>query len=205
MITTRSDFEKRCAEIEEYIQHISQQEAVTAGMSTTLMSTMKASGILMIYNLIESTMTNVLQAVFDHLEVQNVCFVNVNEKVKIAALNNAKKRSPKALVSKMKNEAQDLVVASFEREEAFSGNVDAETIRKVLSEFGVNKTASYEEEELHLIRKARNELAHGATSFADYGKHLTAAKLNEKYTKAKKILAGVIKDVGTYLAGKKYL
>jgi len=204
MITVQADFDARCLEIDEYLAHLLVLES-TAGTSVTLMSTMKASGVLMMYNLVESTMTNALQAVFDHLEQNKVSFSSVNELLKTVTLDHVRKRNSAKLVATMAATSQDLMIASFDRKEVFSGNVDAMLIRALLKSYGVKTTASYREDELKNIKIARNDLAHGATSFAGYGKDLTATGLKEKQAKTKKILNDVIRDFSSYLSDKKYL
>jgi hypothetical protein len=204
MITVQADFDARCLEIDEYIAHLLALES-TAGTSVTLMSTMKASGVLMLYNLVESTMTNVLQAVFDHFEQNRVGFNSVNVLLQIVTLEHVKKRNSTKVIENMASASRDLMIASFDRKEVFSGNVDAMQIRNLLKAYGVKMTASYKEDELKGIKIARNELAHGSTSFAEYGKNLTATGLRDKHTKTKKILKDVIRDFSSFLSDKKYL
>ena len=97
MLNAQAEFEKREREIKEYLSHLEALELKT-GLSVSLMNTMKSSALLMIYNSIESTMTNVLQDVFDHLQVHSVEFNSLNSTMKALVLTYSKKKNTTTLV-----------------------------------------------------------------------------------------------------------
>ena len=203
MNTVKADYRRRVLEIDDYIKYVETLEKTT-GISTTLMATMKASAILMLYNLVESTMTNISQAVFDHLKQKNIGFDQINDIVKILVLRNVKKRNPTNLVKKMRDDSLDFVVASFDREDIFSGNIDAKKIRETLKEFGAKQTRKISEPVLLEIKTLRNELAHGAKSFADSGKNFTAQDLAIKQGKVDKALSQALLDFDSYIQTAAY-
>ena len=114
MIATKAEYERRYKEIEEYLAYVETLEKTT-GPSVTLMATMKASALLMLYNLVESTMTNIVQAVFDHLRQKSIGLNNMNDVMKVMVLGNIKKRNPTILVERMRTETIDIAIASFDR------------------------------------------------------------------------------------------
>jgi MAE_28990/MAE_18760-like HEPN len=187
MLAAKTDFDRRVKEIEEYILYLESLELQT-GISVTLMATMKSSAILMLYNLVESTMTNIVQAIFDHLHNSSIGLSSLNDVMKALVLKNVKKRNPNKLVEKMRASSLDVAIASFDRTDVYSGNVDSQKIRETLTEFGVVRPGKLTEAVLLEIKNVRNDLAHGAQSFADVGKIYTAQDLKEKLVKVCKIL-----------------
>lgn len=203
MLAAQSEFERRSVEVEEYVQHLMSVEQST-GFSVTLANTMKSSALVMIYNLVESTMTNVLQDLFDHLENDRVSFDGLNSVMKRLVLTYAKRRNPKLLVDRMEINTLSLVTACFERSDLFSGNLDCRTIRDTLKEIGVHTRHAYTEPALLTVKNERNELAHGVKSFGDCGRAYTARQLDELHRKTKVILERVLLDFQSFLQEKAY-
>lgn len=203
MITTKAEFQRRYDEIEEYLIYVEALEKTT-GPSVTLMATMKASAMLMLYNLVESTMTNIVQAVFDHLRQKSIGLNNMNDVMKVMILGNIKKRNPTTLVEKMRNETLDIAIASFERTSVFSGNIDSKKIRETFQEFGVASPSVLKEPVLLQIKTARNDLAHGAKSFSDTGKTFAAKDLREMHLKVGKVLLKTIGAFELYINSQAY-
>ena len=204
MLNAEAEFTKRIAEIEEYLAHLDELEKNT-GFAVSLMNTMKSSALLMIYNAVESTMTNLLQDVFDHLQDNKVDFDSLNNKMKTLILSYSKRRSPASLVEKMSTSAIGLVVACFERADVFSGNLDCKKIRETLKEVGISSNYSYSDRALLIDKSERNDLAHGAKSFSDCGKRYSTRELRDLFTRATTILKRVIADFESFLTAKAYV
>ena len=202
-MSSEVEFNRRKIEIEEYLSYLSHQET-QAGMSVTLMNTMKSSALVMMYNLVESTMTNILQDVFDHLAANAVDFDALNEQMKELVLQYCKKKNPGKIVEKMTAQNANMVVASFDRSDIFSGNIDCKIIRETLKSFGVKAKGSYTEPALLTVKKERNSLAHGDLSFSDCGKQYSAKDLTEYHAKTCVILKRAITDFNGYLASGAY-
>jgi hypothetical protein len=202
MLTAQLEFERRDGEVQEYIQHLLLLEE-TVGLSVSLVNTMKSSALLMIYNLVESTMTNILQDVFDHLQAGSVSFERLNSAMKRVVLTYVKRRNPSSLVERM-GEDMGLVTACFERSDLFSGNLDSKVIRDTLKEIGVPTRHSYREPALLTVKNERNELAHGIKSFGDCGRNYTARELKKYHDKTKAILERVITDFESFLRNQAY-
>lgn len=204
MLAAQSEFERREQEVAEYIAHLETLEQ-QVGLSPTLMNTMKSSALLMIYNIVESTMTNLVQDLFDHLQAQNVPFDSLNDTMKTLVLSYTKRRNPTTLVSKMTASAINLVVACFDRSDVFSGNLDCAKIRETLNEVGIKSQHTYKEPALRKVKDERNELAHGNKSFSDCGKTYTAKQLREYHIKTTAMLRRVIGDFENFLNTKAYV
>jgi hypothetical protein len=198
MSLVEDDFNKRCQEIEAYIAYLKKLEG-EVGLDVTLMATMKASSLLMIYNLMESTMTNSIESIFDHLRAEKIGFVTVDDDLKAMVLKCARETNPKDLVKKMRSEVLDLAVAAFKKDAIFSGNVDSRKIRDVWDDYGISRTGNYVEKTLLEVKAARNDLAHGAKSFSELGKDQTASELEKKYKATKALLLRAVRDVESHI------
>jgi hypothetical protein len=203
MLNAEAEFLRREQEIEEYINHLIGLEQ-QAGFPVTLINTMKSSTLLMIYNSVESTMTGLLQDVFDHLQKNAIDFNALNDTMKALVLTYTKRRNSEKLVEKMRASALTLVVACFEKNDVFSGNLDCKRIREALKELGVSSKYAYREIALLKVKEERNDLAHGNKSFSDCGKAYTASQLQDIHKRSGKILNQVIRDFEQYLNKKAY-
>lgn len=203
MLNAKIEFDRRNFEVNEYLQYLTSLEE-NLGLSASLMNTMKSSALLMLYNIIESTMTDLMQDIFDHYATVNVSFDSLNEKMKTLILAYSKRRKPSSLVSKMLDSNINLVIACFERADIFSGNVDCQKIRETMNEIGIASTNAYSEIALLTVKTERNGLAHGSKSFADCGRTYTTADLKDLHFKIDKILDNVIVDFEKFIVDKAY-
>lgn len=203
MLNAQSEFDRRCLEVDEYVTHLEALEKLT-GMSVTLMNTMKSSALLMIYNIVESTMTNLMQDIFDKLHAESVSFDSLNGVMKTLVLGYTRRRNPKALVEKMLQLQADLSVACFDRTDIFSGNLDARKIKETLRELGIASRHTYTEAALLTVKTERNDLAHGIKSFSDCGRTYSATQLREMHDKTVTLLRKVISDFENFLNTKAF-
>lgn len=203
MFTARAEFDRRVSEIEEYIDYLERLEK-QGGISVTLMNTMKSSALLMMYNLVESTMTNAMQDIFDHIRTTNTNFDSLTDKMKEVVLNMTKKKKAADVVKRMSDDAMTLAVACFERVGLFSGNIDSRKISETVKDLGLKPKRIYSEAALLAIKDERNNLSHGTKSFSDCGKDYAAAELRFNYEKVKTLLSKVILDFESYLQNKEY-
>jgi hypothetical protein len=158
----------------------------------------------MMYNIIESTMTNLLQDVFDHLGTHKVSFDSLNATMKALVLSFSKKHNPVELVKIMQTSATGLVVACFDRSNIFSGNLDSKKIRETLRDMGIQTQHGYREAALLKVKSERNDLAHGNKSFSDCGKNYTAGQLQDFHSKTCITLTRAIQDFEAFLLSKAY-
>ncbi|WP_054928181.1 MAE_28990/MAE_18760 family HEPN-like nuclease [Burkholderia sp. E168m22] len=205
MYSVRADFDKRCAEIKDYLDWLDDIESKDHGIPKGLPPTMKAAAMLLLYNLVESTMTNTVEAIFDELQAKKVAFDALSTCLKVAVLANIKNVAADKLTDKLIVITTDIIGCTFDKAKVFNGNVNSRKIREKLTEFGIKTTNSYKEERLNAIMIARNRLAHGAESFGDYGKDLTAGELIRDYERVSTLLTSVLNDVEEFLNQRHYL
>lgn len=204
MLTARLDFKDRSRQVANFLLWLSKQEKEGA-LPEGVMNTQKASCLLLIYNLMESTVTNALQAVADSLKNNSVAFDSLSKDLRLVAIRNVKKREPLKLVDAILAINSDIYHSAFVREEVCSGNVDARMIRETMKDYGIGKSFDYDEGELLVIKTKRNDLAHGSISFADAGRDLTAKEIIKKYWRVRRFLANMLTDFEAFISGSHYL
>lgn len=203
-IAAKTDFVERSRQVSSYLLWLSRQEKIS-GLPDGVLNTAKASALLLIYNLIESTSTNAIQNIFDSLTQKNIGYDQLSNEVKLIALDNLKRRSAVKMVEGISLIGTDIYRVSFSRDDIFSGNVDAKLLRDTMKQFGVKQRHDYKEPELLLIKNRRNDLAHGALSFADAGKDLSARELIAKYWRIRVFFNNMLADYSDFISSEKFL
>ncbi len=218
MDAANEEFLKRVSEIRAYVDFIhkidteefrivageSGEPAYTRIVREDLLRTSKASALLMLYNLMESSVTNAVEAIFDELERESVSFDICREEIRLVVLGNVNRHEPKKLLSELNSLATDIVVKSFRKVETVSGNVDAREIRRVAKKFGFQKP-SKQGERLLAVKTHRNDLAHGSKSFTEVGRTFTMTDILEISDEVVAYLTELMANVAQYLTSKNYL
>ena len=218
MNTVQQDFQTRSAEIENYFRFI---EALTDGTAAlnaaggtspamtqenfeSLVKTLKANGFILLYNLIESTMKNAIEAIFDEFRTQGVSFDACREEVRQIVIANLKSHNPDKIFFSLNPIAEKVLTETFRKEKAFAGNVDAAKIRAVAAEYGFQNPRA-KGDNLLTVKTNRNDLAHGDKAFADVGRDYDVARLITIKSEVMVYLGEVLQNVGDYLTSRSYL
>ncbi|NES84735.1 MAG: hypothetical protein F6K10_26850 [Moorea sp. SIO2B7] len=216
------DFNERCTEVSKYFVFLKnlQQETIklnmgnvknpkTKAINSELLKTLKASAFLLLYNLAESTMRNTIEAIFDELCSKGVSFDEIRPELKTIVLKNIKKKKPDEIKSKITTIALDIINVGFNKEELFSGNIDARLIKQTAKQYGFSPETDYQQtkngEDLLKVKSNRNNLAHGIKSFAEVGKEHTADELIQIKDKVIRYLRQILQNVESYLTQQEYL
>jgi len=212
------DFQTRSKEVEGYFRFVlrlAKQEVAlqanegTAGYSNheheELLKTFKATCYLLLYNLVESTMRNAIEAIFDELQAKRACYDDCREELKKEILKNFKRRDMDKLLPRLLSLARDVVHETFERSETFAGNLDAKTIKLTAKRFGFAEPMGNKFWMLQTIKDVRNDLAHGVKSFAEVGRDASPSDLELARTQTVTILTETLQNIDTYLKQQEYL
>ena len=222
MQTVRADFDTRSQEIDDYLSFVKAIVSVnsplnyladtgkpsTYRVSEDLRKILKANCYLLIYNLVESTMTNAFEAIFDHLKAENVSFDDLSRNLRIIVLGNARVPNPRNLQPELIKIAEDIIHKTFNRRDLFSGNITSDLIKITLTEYGVKRkpgSVRFKAKGLATVKGKRNDLAHGAISFAACGQDAIVSELVDLKTEAAKYLQNVLDDIEYFLNSKNYL
>jgi len=219
MHAVKTDFRQRAAEVKRYFcfvtaiangtTDITIDQINAAGLHMNekdeLLKTLKASCYLLLYNLVESTMRNLIEAIFDEFRLKNVRFDDCRDEIKRLVLVNFKARNTDKLLSKLLDLARHVVTETFESKETFSGNIDARTIRETAERFGFTPLPRNAGWMMRTVKDNRNDLAHGNKSFSEIGKDVTPDRLEEARKQSVVILYLTLRNVASYLDQQKYL
>lgn len=211
------EFKRRVREIEDYLDFISgvddnmmllvkpatNEPAYSTSEQQDLLRTFKASALLMLYNLMESSVTNAVQAIFDELEQQAIPFDQCRKEIRLVVLGNVSRHKPQKLLSNIETLATDIITKTFRREAIVSGNVDAREVREVAKRYGFPEPTS-RGDRLLTVKTNRNDLAHGNKSFAEVGRTFTVKDIIDIKDDVVSYLTETLDHVDSYLNGKEY-
>ncbi|HEY9636408.1 MAG TPA: MAE_28990/MAE_18760 family HEPN-like nuclease [Coleofasciculaceae cyanobacterium] len=221
--TLFQDFNERSREVGKYFIFLKSLEQGTTKLSmegkggspkireidSELIKTLKASGFLLLYNLVEATMRNAIEAIFDELRGKGVSYDQISPKLKKIVLKNLKKRNPDKIFSSITAISLDIITAGFDKQDLFSGNIDGMKIRDTATEYGFSHQTDYVRtghgSDLLTVKSNRNDLAHGFKSFSEVGRDKTADELLEIKNKTVKYLKQILQNIAQYLSNQGYL
>lgn len=178
----------------------------------------RANALLMLYNLVESTLVNGIEEVYSVFRQDGITYSQVRHEIKEVWFNyrfsNAydkkahfdtyKKTAETIITSIMLNEPLEL----DRKATGISGNLDADSIRDVCKKHGIQFKSP---EECHggvklgKVKEQRNQLAHGTLSFVECGRDFTVIDLHEIKIEVEKFLSGFIDAIESYYDNKEYL
>ncbi len=174
-----------------------------------LSNTLKASAYLLLYNLVESSMRNAIEAIFKELQSQQVPFDRTRPEFKKIVLQNFKRQNPDKVLAQIRDISLDIIAVGFDKEELFSGNIDGLLIRKIAKSYGFSSRTDYAKThdgiDLLNVKTNRNNLAHGVKSFAEVGHERTSDELIEIKNKTINYLREILENIETYLVNREYL
>jgi len=217
------DFNERSREVSKYFIFLKSLEQGTTKLSmvgngespkirkidSELIKTLKASGFLLLYNLVEATMRNAIEAIFDELRSQGVSYDRISPQLKKIVLKNLKKRNPDIIFSSITAISIDIITAGFDKQDLFSGNIDGKKIRETATEYGfshlTDSVRTANGSDLLTIKSNRNDLAHGIKSFAEIGRDKSADELLEIKNKTVRYLKQILQNIEQYLSNEGYL
>ena len=213
------DFQTRSKEVEGYFRFVLRVAGEEVALRTAqgneaafssheheeLLKTFKATCYLLLYNLVESTMRNAIEAIFDELRTKGASYDDCREELRREILKNFKKRDMERLLPKLLTLARDVVFETFERSETFSGNLDARAIKSTAKRFGFAEPAGDKFWLLQTVKDVRNDLAHGVKSFADVGRNASPSDLEAARAQTVQILGETLQNISDYLQKQEYL
>ena len=179
---------------------------------------LKSNALLMIYNLVESTIMGGIVEIYDELqqhgityqqvrqEIQNIWFVFKFNEVydKNAHYNSYREKAAKIISSILRGETLVL----DRKATNISGNLDAEKIRQVCSEHGITFQVDPNCRggiALNDVKEKRNNLAHGTQSFVECGRDYTIDDLDKIKEQTILFLQGILNGMKNYSDHQLYL
>lgn len=178
---------------------------------------LKSNVALMIYNLIEFTITNIIEYIYEQIKVNQLGYTNVNDLIQklwhttvlkvtndpSSNFNTVVKTSEKVIKAIVENS----VIQLKSRDTLPAGNLDGITIKDTLNKHGISidtSSPNYRPDILDTIKEKRNNLAHGSVSFADAMRDFSITDIKNNNTLIVGFLQEIIDTARTYLSEKQY-
>lgn len=174
-----------------------------------LLRTLKASGFLLLYNLVEATMRNAIEAIFDELKNEYISYDLIRLELKKIVLKNLRKRKLNDIYLSITAISIDIITVGFDNQDLFSGNIDARKIKDTAIEYGFSYSTDARKTsngfDLLSVKANRNDLAHGFKSFTEVGRDKTADELLVIKSKVIRYLRQILHNIESYLKNREYL
>ncbi len=214
----RTDFQERKDEVLRYLDFVNQldskrfQVVDSNSMNPALdhislqelLKTLKANSFLLLYNLVESTVKNAIEAIFDRLSRESISYDICRAELQRVVLKNLRAHNIKKIHVELRGIAVDVVAKTFRKETMFSGNVDAREIRDTAKEFGFLSPIA-NGNELLTVKANRNDLAHGDKTFAAVGADYDVPRLLKIANDIYDYLEEFVTNIENYLNTKAYI
>ena len=168
-----------------------------------------ANTYLLLYNLVESTIRNTIQEIYDHLKDNRITFDLLKSNIKKTIFKGLRVKSPTNITNQIRSITTDIISISFDPDNISNGNLDARKIRKIANNYCFPDSTPYLEckngEKLLEIKNKRNDLSHGIISFSECGRDIAIGDLTNAFNETSSYLENIIENVRGYLDSQSYL
>lgn len=173
---------------------------------------MRSHAVLMLYNIVESTVVECILAIYDAIKDEHIKYVELIDPLRDMWLGNKMDNNDgrKTRIAKTKRIINDLQsdISFDDKIGRFDGNVDLRLILNVCKEFKIQLGPIPNKEEiavsLKTIKDARNHLAHGDITYSSYGSSILLSDIIKLKDDALKFLNYFIQVIDSYIRNKKY-
>lgn len=225
MIETIEIYDERKNEIEFYYSvmvdfeysEINDENRIQTIDNAKFFRIMKSNFLLMLYNLVESTISTGIKEIYDSLKNDNCSYKDVISEIqniwrnyKIREIYNstselkAYTNRVKKIVEDITNNAQIILKKNMLN---ISGNLDAKKIKDICDNhrirYSIDKTI--DDSELTNVKNKRNALAHGTISFSECARNLTLSDLETIKNTVLNFISLIIQAMEKYCNEKLYL
>lgn len=226
METTISVYNQRKDEIELYFSAINELYGVIDSIDDEekmdfhkdeFIKILKSNILIMIYNLVESSVMGGILEIYEELKSQNLSYQTVSNEIKkiwfsfifnqvydkTAHYNSYKDKASQMISSILGNEP----IVLDRKAADISGNLDAEKIRQVCSSHGISFNIPSNCQGgfvLGDVKEKRNQLAHGTLSFVECGRNYTINDLEKIKNDTNIFLEALLNDMKIYYDNQKY-
>ncbi|MGM8141477.1 MAE_28990/MAE_18760 family HEPN-like nuclease [Enterococcus italicus] len=176
---------------------------------------LKSNSFIMIYNLVESTIKNTVDYMYNEINRQNISYLNAKDEIKKIWFNYHFKDNISS-IDKLKKVSQTLVDEIIAESDIYldfeqfklSGNADWRVIKKSLTDHGMSFSSEKTNPHagsMRTVKDKRNNLAHGSESFIDSAKDFSENDIKKIATDTFLLLEYVMDEVDKYVEKKKYI
>jgi hypothetical protein len=213
-------FEERRNEIELYfglLEDVAERDAQLIfrekqikSIGLDLQHILLSNAFLLLYNLVESTISGAIEAIYKEMLDNEVAFDDIRPAIQLEIVDNIRKNvNSKKLIDSLHTIGTDIVQHYPKSTDLFSGNVDQEEIKKIAHKYGFSTHTEARKtrngEHLSTIKKRRNELAHGFKSFKECGKAKTFQEMRQIKEQSLLYVEQILQNMNDFLTQKQYL
>lgn len=235
MKISRSTFDERRSEIESYFDFIddiitnkakltfpasySNPVPIEKDISIELTHTLKANAYLLLYNLVEATMSNAIEEIHDEISSCQVDSVDklidpLNETI-LRRFHTGKMQRDKHLSHPASKQLLQYWLDDYahhtknNKNPLFSGTLDARRIREIADLYGfsdlTNESSTNGGKKLVEVKSKRNDLAHGHVGFRECGLDLAMTDLTDIKNEVIAYLDEILNNIESYISNRGFL
>lgn len=166
----------------------------------------KAQSFILLYNLVESTVCDCLNAIYDAIQDDNLKYSNVSDEIKTMWLNHLK-RNGQPITTYDEDTLLNMSITFESLVVNISGSLDFRKIQQVFSKHGCLLNDSKRDiiaQSFLVVKNKRNLLAHGNLSFSDCGAKCLMSDLQLFKQNIVEYMQDVVDKTHDYIARKAY-
>lgn len=211
--TFLQDFEDRKRQVRHYLAVVGKSERET-GMGASRVQegrllTLRAGTFLILYNLVEASTRGAIEAIHDKITSSEAPFPLLTVSLRTEVVRLFKKEADPSTNHTMDDFPSAFVAIALAHGTKLSGNVDAKAIREIGECYGFSHRTetqlTRDGSDLVIIKRNRNDLAHGRKTFEEIGRDHTATELLLLARRSMRYMDGILNNVASYLEGELYL
>ena len=208
MQDVKTTFDERADEINAYYLFV--KEYINSENSDSQISKiLKSNLILMLYNIVESTVSNAIDAIHNNIQTNGISFNTLNFQFKKLLIDQLKKNGNSIKVAtEIQDIAKGIITHGFNKKSISNGNIDNKQINALGRQYGFDSTTTYETTKngkcLESIKRKRNDLAHGTFSFTEVGQGYSIEELEATKNQTIYYLEEIVGNINQYLENGNY-
>lgn len=225
MQATTDTFNERIAEIDLYYLALNElyiskitSESSEKYLDDDFLKILKSNALLMIYNLVESTIMGGILEIYDVFSQQGLTYRMVRSEIQDIwfsfKFNQVYDRT--AHYNSYRDKASEIITSILSdnpllldrKATDISGNLDADKIRSICREHGINfnlASRCHGGIVLSDVKNKRNNLAHGTISFAECGRDYSIEDLTKIKEETVFFLEDILSGMQNYYVNELYL
>ena len=207
-----ADFLERRKEVRRYLHAAWQLEKRAEGDlgQSDRLHIVKAGAILVLYNLVESSIRGAIEAIQDELKTERVPFYEMSMPLRAKVIDDFRRyKGKKELLHRVVDPAVDIVHVAWPTKAIFEKNLDAKILKEIADEYGFSVETDAQRtgngQLLNDLVAKRIDLAHGHKSYDQVGRSLTSKSLLAYYLETTRFIESILDNVTAYLDQKAYL
>lgn len=178
---------------------------------------LKANAIILLYHMIEGTVQRSIDSIVEAVRQDNLGYSDASAKLRQVWGTMRVRQIRRASEETWVEHFNEVIEKCLQKEvlllngrdilKTHAGNIDAQAVRNLASEFGFEITSRPEAKgggDLDRIRHSRNLLAHGVQRFTQVGGEMTVSDLREMKDRVVCFLEDVIQCSDSYVRAKSF-